>query len=342
MPYQIGNANDFFDLLDKLRLFLIENGWNVNLYADDISSYRTYPSTGGAIGKRLHVSRNGVFLNFRAALRHTVYSRYYDSAYPQIVDGINQYVGQFTGIAFYRSTGFNSSLSWDLQPGFCAYSGDFTKSLGSGVRLTPAAVPSYRFFLTNDPFCLFVSIEHEVGKFRNMLLCDLIKYGSYVGGECSAGSVDMYEHYTSSNWDSAPFDNKSTSVVRVVGQGYGGGDWCFVSQSGSSGYLIPLPTRGDASAPTSAVNYDMDFMLLACAPSNYTGIVPMIPLRLSRRYNANEHQLIGEVPGIRYARSGYKTGDIITMGTDRWMAIPYASNPAGGISTHFMVPYDGV
>ncbi|ABM28098.1 hypothetical protein [Nitratidesulfovibrio vulgaris] len=347
MPYQMGVANDQHDLIDKLRLFLIENGWTVNLYADDASSYRTFNNSSSTQGKRLHVSRNGRFLNFRTATRATVYSSFND--YGSVsVDGITQYYSQFTGIAFYRSTGFDAAKSWDNQPGNTSWSPDITKTMGAGCRVI-GAVPSYRFFLLNDPFLLFVAIEYEVGKFRHMLMCDLQKYGDFVGGELHAGPTPMGEPNRSQGWDGVPLGPNYTAssgygyhcAIRAVGLGQNGADWCRSYASPSDNNLRTLPIQ-DASESTLLGSGDFDFAMLACMPSNYTGIVPLVPLRLARNVADGECQLLGEVPGLKVTRSGYKAGDIITMGADRWMVVPLQATPVSSPAVHFAVPYDGV
>lgn len=350
MPYQMGVANDQYDLIDKLRLFLIENGWTVNLYADDASSYYTYSWSQSQQGKRLHVSRNGRFLNFRAATRATVYSKYSTSAWsPTTVDGFSQWPTQFTGIAFYRSTGFDATKSWDSQPGNTSWTPDITKTMGAGCRLI-GAVPSYRFFLLNDPFMLLVAIEYEVGKFRHMLMCDLQKYGDFVGGELHAGPTSMGTPNTAGGWNGVPLGDNYTGdtssgydcAIRAVGLGPNGSDWCRGRPDSYANNLVKLPLK-DAS-PTEILNAgDFDFAMLACMPSNYTGIVPLVPLRLACYYtNGTEVRLLGEVPGLKVTRSGYKTGDIITMGADRWMVVPLQATPVSSPAVHFAVPYDGV
>jgi hypothetical protein len=57
MAYDTGSASGVAQLLDALRVFLLAQGWTVNLFGDD-----------GA-GKRLHVQKGSdTFVNFRAAV----------------------------------------------------------------------------------------------------------------------------------------------------------------------------------------------------------------------------------------------------------------------------------
>lgn len=340
MPYQFGTANDQYDLLDKLRLFLIANGWTVNMYADDASSYFTRSGSASTQGKRLHMSRNGKFINFRASTRATVYSQYNNTTNAYTVDGVSQYYSQHTGLAFYRSTGFDAAKSWDNQPGNASWSADTTKSMGAGCRLI-GAVPSYRFFLVNEPFMLFIAVEYEVGKFRNLLLCDLQKYGLFEGGELHAGPTGMGTPNQTTYWDGVPLGENSPDsygyeyAVRAVGLGASGINWCTGARL-TFGNLVGLPLQNHTESSFLGKR-DFDFSMLACSPSNYTGIVPLVPLRIARNFNGTEVQLLGEVPGLKVARSGYKTGDIITMGSDRWMIIPFQQALYAG----FAVPYDG-
>lgn len=349
MPYANGTPNDQHDLLDKLRIFLAANGWTVNMWADDVSSYFTYPGSGGTAGKRLHVSRGSLYLNFRSCVRNTVYSKYNNLNNIYTSDGVGCYGSQHTGIAFYMSTGYSGALAWDMQPGGPRWPTETTKSMGAGHRMS-GAIPSYRFFLTNDPFMLIISLEKSTAVWRHLILCDIKKYGSWTGGELFAGSVCMGNPFSSASYyDLIPLQgyaevNSYDRGMRISGGGQSAQGWTFGSNDSQDGSLISKALSNvSTEAAFSAISQDFTMPLLACLPSNFTGILPLLPMHVAQKVAGYaETQLLGEIPGLRLTRmDGHVPGDIITMGDDKWMILPVTYVQSGYFCPAYAIPYDG-
>lgn len=99
MATTTGAAPTILSLIDAIRVFLGANGWTNNYYGDDQA------------GKRLHLSKDGVFINFRACVNENPY----DAAAGVIdLENATQAYGLWANI----STGFDSSSErWYRQPG---------------------------------------------------------------------------------------------------------------------------------------------------------------------------------------------------------------------------------
>jgi len=89
-----GIASDNIDLIVKLKDFLIANGFNLELYSDNIIGSVN-------LGKRLHVSKNSVYYNFASSLNNssTINNATWTST------GISELAGNC-------SLTFNSSADW--------------------------------------------------------------------------------------------------------------------------------------------------------------------------------------------------------------------------------------
>lgn len=349
MPYAIGTPTDQHDLLDKLRIFLAANGWTVNMWADDVTSYFTRSGSAGTVGKRLHVSRGSLYLNFRSCVRHTVFGKYNTSTTAYTSDGVSVYGSQHTGIAFYMSTGYDGGLAWDMQPGGPRWPTETTKSMGAGHRMS-GAIPSYRFFLTNDPFMLVISLEETTAVWRHLILCDVQKYGTWTGGEMFAGSVCMGRPiYSAINYDLIPLQGYQDADsydrgLRISGGGQSSQGWALGSNDTQDGSLISKVLANVATeAAFTNIYQDFTMPLLACLPSNFTGILPLLPMHVAQKVAGYaETRLLGEIPGLRLTRmDGHVPGDIITMGASKWMILPVTYVQSGYFCPAYAIPYDG-
>jgi hypothetical protein len=194
-----------------------------------------------------------------------------------------------------------------------------------------------------------ISIEHEVGKWRHLILGTMRKYGSFDGGAFCAGCTDMYSPRSDFNlipFNSDPFVQPMAAFAKVDGVGTTG--WAMgPTTAGGEGYrLTGLQSIDNRTGEVDYLNSgNMDVNLLASEPSAYTSIVPLIPIRLGLILSSSPYayQLLGEVTGLRIVRmDGYSPGDIITMGAERWMILPLTYKETGKVCAGFAIPYDGV
>jgi len=87
MAYQTGSASGQDDLLDKLRLFLVANGWTTNMWQTDGDGYR------------LHVQKGTQYVNFRSTATD-----------PSGTDNTGGHIW------LCGSEGYDSGEDWDAQP----------------------------------------------------------------------------------------------------------------------------------------------------------------------------------------------------------------------------------
>lgn len=115
MAYETGASTGPDDLLDKLRLFLIAQGWTVNQWADDTFNYQTPTGINGA-GKKLHVQKTAadgtvMYFNFRSAIRGAVCSDFNQNS---TISNPSRYYGELTGIAMNGSTGYGANIAKNI------------------------------------------------------------------------------------------------------------------------------------------------------------------------------------------------------------------------------------
>ena len=114
MAYETGNATGPDNLLDKLRIFLLAQGWTVDDWSDETYNYRTVTGIDGA-GKKLSVHKTGIadgtemYFNFRSAVRGMVVQ----DSYTQIYGA--KYFGELTGIALSGATGYSATEGHQIE-----------------------------------------------------------------------------------------------------------------------------------------------------------------------------------------------------------------------------------
>lgn len=361
MHYETGTASSQHDLLDKLRTFLIAKGWTIDWWADDITYYYSRIITTGEVGKRLHAHIGGLYVNFRSAVRAIIYEDYTtgsetNTGYECYIANA-RYYSEVTGIGFNVSTGFNSSNRWDKQPGGPVTSAG--KSYGGVLSYIGGAVPSYRFFYSDDATnpMLLVSVEKAPGVFVHALCCMLEKFGTYTGGAFFCGSGDyMYVPKTPlckmNPFENSPRDNflvtgsggeSGRGALRIVGEdGNAAGtyaDWRVFDgtslQQANNAWTCHGPiTLNSYPWPYHDTLKDFNFLspctegsILACSPSAYNVITPLVrvPIFVKRNKGSASFQgaLAGYVPNMRLIRmDAYAVGEVVSYGADNWMLLP--------------------
>ncbi|WLT32267.1 hypothetical protein [Geothrix sp. PMB-07] len=162
MAYDLGTALNPTDLLDKLRAFLVAQGWTVDLFAVE------------APGKRLHMHKGGFYLNAKSA----------DNTASSIWAGGG--ASQTQQIGFNLSTGFNSGNAWRDQAGVPMRGAN---SIGGSIKLPAGAIVSYWMDYDDTTKSLILYVQKSAGVWRWMGFGEsLIKAGSWTGGAWIASS----------------------------------------------------------------------------------------------------------------------------------------------------------
>lgn len=289
MAYETGTATNEHDLLDKLRTFLVSAGWTQNYWAAEGDGYR------------LHVNKNNVYANFRSTAATKVFS------VPQSF--------AFKGIGYNLSTGYNSSNSWELQPGSIVDSVHHTYSTGNVLGI-PSSVLSYYFFANGDCFDVFA--ETSSNYFNSLHGGELTKFGSYTGGMyfTATRTTADYSPLGGTPWivDHLPFTNQESNygVTGVLFES----SWYSNNNPFYSGYLMN-PFSGKTFTQTIAREAGMVTSLLAAPPTS-EGSTVLLPLYYAAYQNPYYYPL-GYVPYARICRGEYvANGQEVILGSDTW------------------------
>jgi hypothetical protein len=351
MAYQTGTSTGPADLLDKLRLWLIDIGWTVNKWEDDNTKYHTWSGLNGT-GKRLHVQKAAVgdgtvmYFNFRSTIRGMPWGDHQDSQ-TQIS---GKYRAEITGLAMYGSTGYNAGLAWDLQPG-----GTLNSAVSWGVSMTElstTAIPAYYFFSDGDT--ITVAIEYSSGKYQFFCFGCLEKQGAYTGGQFFFGSLYAYEPtyellnagsdqtmFLVQNYDGYTYGNgavylevDSSNGWRASGrqgQGTGTNYLSLILCGLRSGQSVTA--KGTSTTANSFVGYHF-----TRSPNFYNGLAPFAPSYVLGKRASGNFSLLGWPKSIRHINAtNYQPMDEIVLGSDTWVFFPAHSKSDADPSIGFVI-----
>jgi len=305
MSYQTGTSTGPNDLLDKLRIFLLAEGWTVNLW-----------TTIGA-GYRLHVQKTAgdasvMYFNFRSAIAETGVTLISE-------DNVASTDGTVTGILINGSTGYDVGEIWHHQPGKSIDAA--AKSMGMCMtQMSVTAIPAYYFFTVDDT--VNIAVEVTAGKFQFMSFGLLEKQGTITGGQffsASFASESPYLDWNDSNYSPNYFsackayqshgavyvDVDSTASWRIsTGETYPEILWpCVVGQSGNEYYS----KSGLAS------------FFWSHAPNAYNAMAAMCPIYTLLKRSDDNYSLIGYPSGVRFLNvTNYDPAEELTYGAETW------------------------
>jgi len=332
MAYQTGTSTGANDLLDKLRLFAIAQGWTANRWV-----------TAGS-GQELCLSKGSAYFNFRSYQNETV-----------IVNGSSSTLRY--GISMNGSDGYASGNAWDRQPGYPIRSGG-TPGSEQGHGYMPFVISqgpfvAYHLFAP-DSKTIYLELEITTGTFLRLGFgtLDLFNSGTPGGGRFfySTGSNGSVTNSTgTSTWLGTDIDNGHYSLEEVP---FRGADYsATTTQVGSfvraafdsfdnwcSSQRVGTTTVTPQSCQGGGVH---DKILRDSSPNPMNGIGILTPNIVSVN-RANEYlHPIGVVPGIRYMdMTNYLPGDEFTIGADTWKVFPWYNK--GGRSYQRGIAYKKV
>lgn len=303
MSYQTGTPSDVNDLLDKLRLFLVANGWTIN-------GWLTVP---GGTGKALHVSKAGSFFTW------------FSDPLPNDASDPGPYM------RILQHTGYDAAQAGlPLQPGAAAYM----------VRSNSMRGPmqAYHFFAgtgKDGPY-VHVVVETEPGAFRHMGMGVLHKMGSYDGGEYCHGTswylgLPQYAYDQNSGYHSVPFDDNcfgtgsSVQAGTTVRADYGGISPRYHQITQSNPTAMPRGRGGWRGYDVNDEHRGMIKMPYSGGASTLTGRCPLWPLPLAVNRGSALWSDIGYPTDMRMVRmTNIEAGEEYTIGTDTWVVFPVA------------------
>lgn len=200
MAYSAGNAAGIVQLLDALRVFLLAQGWTVNLNAAD-----------GA-GQRLHVSKGAHFVNFRACVNENPFD---NSLRPDVESASNLF-----GLWMNPSTAYDAGAAWYAQTDAPRVfrnppTNTTFRYLYSGINSITGAV-NYWLFTFAD--CVYMVVENPTGRFHWLAFGGITKVGAWTGG-----TFTFAKHSPSES-------SNTTKTIGFAGRSYTG-------QGSSRGFL---------------------------------------------------------------------------------------------------------
>jgi hypothetical protein len=307
MSYETASATDPNDLLDKLRIFALANGWTV-----DYSGGRTNVGGGLQAG-----SNNALMMN---------------------KDGL--YVG------LYQDTSSNSTANPTPRVAAYTYPGPWVSANGSDAQAnkttTTAAnqlggpYTAYHFFTDPARTYLHAAIEVAPGRFSHFHVGTLDKAG---GGQAVAYNTGLRWDRTTSPVNisnatlishSIPFDDynvgisQASTALRVDSDG-------LVPRNQVLDYSGSTEARGGfRNGSSTALLRDM---AINVAASSLTGRAALLPLICSASRTGGFFSVVGSPFDLRYvSMDNLAPGQVITLGSDQWKCFPIVrKNGTSGI-----------
>lgn len=338
MSYSTGTSTGPKDLLDKLRLFLIADGWSVNLWTDDDTTFASGWSGIDGDGKRLHVQKTAssggptMYFNFRAVIRGIIFDDYYTTS----SQWGGKYYSEITGIAMYGSTGYDGGQPWYNQPGHPENNAGETWG-ACMTELSTTAIPAYYFFSDEDT--VVVVVEYSSGKFEYLSFGCLEKEGVYTGGQFFAGSVETYRpsltflHSDTYTYSTGFFSRLGYSSTEIATAGvYVDMDstvgWYASGATGSeeaTDFSRHIQMPGIRPNGTGSYIYTNTFLTIGMtrSPNFYNSLAPFWPIFIWGKRSDGNYSLLGTPASIRILNPEYyDPAEEVVLGSDTWMIFP--------------------
>lgn len=292
MAYETGVATSQHDLLDKLRIFLVANGWAQNKWAVEGSGY------GLCVQKEL------VFANFRSVVLDE-----------NILDHVVMRP-RSAGISCNVSTGYAAGSVVLGQPG-----SPLTKSGYKYAMLMPtdtSNIEEYYFFTSGNNIDVVAKKNAATSGYYSMHVGEVSeKFGDFYHCSYFAGLTPpdsgstIYKPFARDQYAGctpAGYGLRVTSGSAVEWYGVvSGSTW-------KSFYYDIVPNFGDS---TSVLTAGMSTTLLAI-PVSPSGNITLYPIYIGA-YRSSTAIPLGIVSTLRMCNSTYVTsGDEITIGSDVW------------------------
>jgi hypothetical protein len=317
MAYETGSATDLGDLLSKLDVFMVANGWTQDDFDDGVSV-----STEGFAQWNKNSMHIGV--KWKADAPNNM------SIHQALGNGGAVFPGAHTDDS---GNGYNAAFGSDaqLEPERCV------NTIGDGPFF------SYHFFEQDTgPAYVHVVVEIASETFRHFGWGEMEKFNDWTGGEYCYGHYQ--EEQTSStpvdsgNWTLFPGWQASTSTsstrraptIHAEGlphQGvnekwlhHNGGLTTFTSEANwrdSANEIKRISVGGFQSGPDA-------YGLGQFESDVATGHIPMYPLTIwTYDYTNNFVYYLGNIPDIRgLSIFNFSPGQEVTIGSDVWILFP--------------------
>lgn len=296
MAHQTGTATDHVDLLDKLRLFALANGFTVH-------NFGARPA-GATAGQALQLSKAnlaGSFLSLTAAGT---------AANP------GQYVGGYAHDAYAGGGGTENQAKGSPKVYANAMTGPYQ---------------GYDFFTgdgASGPY-LYAVVETAAGFFKHFGMGILDKFGAITTGAFVYACAWNYEPIHISNWTAyrhaVPFDNAENASANSRSL-HVRGDSDTISPRWYDPQATPLLRGGHRATSTGNI---VRTPVIGSA-SLRTGRTPLVPCLVTGERTGGLYSPLGSPPGMRWVSLDYlDPGAVLTIGTDQWKVFPVIRKNGG-------------
>lgn len=298
---------DYHVLLTNVRDFLANQGWIIDAWEHDATSYRDL-GTPPNEGFRLHVHKDEVHVHLRSATRASVYE--FSTNNYATVDGVRQFTSQLTGIAGYASDGFDGQKAWDKQGAFPGFREDRWSllgcSYGAGIRIAPGVIPSCHIVVHENPAVVHLAVEHSIGAWRHLVAGQLSPLGNAPGAFFHVGS-GINRFFAGSRYFDQFMGGESD------GNGTSGGAWApsINSNSYSNGWLYFHDGLTEEGLHTNSATGKFFAWLLECSAPTFSGVHPLIPIQFNtyvRKDLCTASCLLGHMPHAYLTKTSIDRG----------------------------------
>lgn len=234
------------------------------------------------------------------------------------------------------ATAVANGSAWSAQTGNPGYS--VTVNTGAGP------FTAYHFYtaVEESKDLLFAAIEVSSGVYRHLLICDLIKRGSYTGG----AYVDGQYHNTSTTYTNT--DSSYHTYLCDASHSNGpqnGHAWCEFSGTASPNWMR-VCDAGDFTANTRGTGtfrYSGKIStLIGIGWQRWNFRTPLWPAELFINRASSLRSPIGRVPGFRFCNlRNHTPGEILTIGGENWQLWPPISRADTWGSGSSSIPASG-
>ena len=216
---------------------------------------------------------------------------------------------------------------------FTGVNASYTKRIHVSTWPSSATVHLFGF---NNPDTIWMTMNYDVVKFHHMGFGNMIKYGSWGGGQWNHGQHTMYAGSIDTKcFATLGLSSRASSSTGVqcgfFADGADGHSW-------DNGYLENTPThlecdiRGRIWEPPYANGNGDDkywtFRFLTPIhyknPNVFNSQTLLSPFQIWLRASDGYLQCLGHVDHIRWVKlTNYNPGDVITLGSDQWKLFPW-------------------
>lgn len=351
MSFETGTASDMHDLLDRLRTFLIADGWSVDYWAADAQAYESWSGLTTAGSMRLHVHKTlgsgadtmTCYFNLRSATRLVLFGNHYPSSSQEN----SRYYAETRGIGVNGSTGYSGAYNWDAQPG-APLAGALSDNIGACITELPAGSFTYWLFANGDTIAVVAEIATDV--YMHLAFGRLTNKGPYTGGmfysaSCASyqpsynywyrgGTYSQYKDYRVAflSRDGHPTTGYvgGTTAVYLTADSVAGWRHSALEGNQSGGYAGRLYPGGVIVYPFTGFQYtnekSMSTMIVEAGPNDVNALSPMLPVSFMCALDSGRFCYLGHPEGIRILnRSLYAPGQSMILGGtggEEWIVFP--------------------